>query len=373
MAHIRTNGMPRTLRIRGPELALAAALGGVLALFLSGCNPAPRDPASDSTAAHRRPVRVAEVGASDAPRELRLPGVTRAAERAAPAFLHPGHLAERLVARGDQVVAGQRLATLQNPALGPALAAAEARVREQDERLVQLDADYERARELRAQGLVSAEVLDRTLAQRNATREARAQALAGVAEARNQLADAVLRAPFDATVGDLLIEPGDFVQAGQPVLVLSGHSGLEVEVHLPEGIAGRLSPGDRVDVRALASGERTEGHIRELGVAHAGRPAPAIVSVADNADWEPGLSVQVSFTHDAVPALTVPLGAIVDPGTGRTRVFRVVEDRAAVTPVSVGRLVGGDVEVIGELVAGDRVVVAGHQQLLDGETVSILP
>jgi multidrug efflux pump subunit AcrA (membrane-fusion protein) len=81
----------------------------------------------------------------------------------------------------------------------------------------------------------------------------------------------------------------------------------------------------------------------------------------------------VSFTHDAVPALTVPLGAIVDPGTGRTRVFRVVEGRAAVTPVSVGRLVGGDVEVTGELAAGDHVVVAGHQQLLDGETVSILP
>jgi RND family efflux transporter MFP subunit len=373
MAHAQSNKPCGAGPERGLGFGGAAAALGILALLLAGCEFSAGPADRPAAVGQRLPVRAAVVGESDPTRELRLPGVLRATQRAEPAFLHPGHLAERFVARGDRVVAGQRLATLQNPALGPALAAAEARVREQDERLIQMEADHERARELHARGLASAELLDRTLAQRNATREARAQALAGVAEARDQLADAILRAPFDATVGDLLIEPGDFVQAGQPVLVLSGHNGLEVEVKLPEGLARLVRPGDLVEVRAQASGERTAGRIRELGVAREGRPAPAVVALAGGGDWEPGTSVHVAVTHAAVPARMVPLGAIVDPGTGQTRVFRIVDGHAVSTPVTVGRLVGANVEVTGQIAVGDYVVVAGHQQLLDGDAVRVLP
>lgn len=372
MANIHSLGLRDRRPQAGTGFRSTAAITGILMLLLTGCEGGAAGN-GDPPPEYVRPVRTATVSESAASRELRLPGVLRAAQRTEPAFLHPGHLAERFVARGEHVVAGQRLATLQNPALGPTLAAAEARVREQDERIVQLEADYERARELHARSLASAEMLDRTLAQRNAAREARAQALAGVAEARDQLADAVLRAPFDATVADLLVEPGDFVQAGQPILVLSGTSGLEVEVKLPEGLAQMLARGDRVEVRVLASGARAEGRIRELGVARAGRPAPAVVDLAEAPDWQPGLSVHVALTHPAVPAVKVPLVAIIDPGTGRTRVFRVVDGRAVLVPVSVGHLVGGDVEVAGSLDVGDQVIVAGHQQLLDGEAVRVLP
>jgi RND family efflux transporter MFP subunit len=345
----------------------------MLALALAACDAPVGARADAALTEHVMPVRVAQVEAATARRELRLPGMVRSAERAAPAFLHAGHLAERFVVRGERVAAGQRLASLQNPALGPALAAAEARVRELDERLLQLTADHERARELYQRGLASTDLLDRTLAERNATREARAQALAAASEARDQLADAVLRAPFEAIVSDLLIEPGDFVMAGQPVLVLTGNGGLEVEVQLPEGLARELVPGESVTVRAVASGGLRAGSIREIGVARQGRPAPAIIALAAAHGWDPGLSVHVTLDFASEPALTVPLGAIIDPGTGRTRLFRVVDGRAELVQVMAGRLVGSRVEVAGPLAPGDLVVVAGHQQLLDGEAVRILP
>jgi RND family efflux transporter MFP subunit len=344
-----------------------------LAFLLSACDSPQVEVNTEPAPGHATPVRVAEVLATDTVREMRLPGVVRATQRTDLAFLHAGYLAERFVARGDRVGGGERLASLQNPALGPALAAAEARVRELDERLRQLDADHERARELHRQGLASAELLDRTLAERNAAREARAQALAGVTEARDQLGDAVLRAPYAGTVSDLRVEPGDFVQAGQPVLSLAGDLGLEVEVQLPEGLARRLAPGLPVEVRAVGSARGVEGVIREIGLAREARPAPAVIALHQAADWEPGMSVHVTVLHAAEPALTVPLGAIVDPGTGRTRLFRVVDDRAVLVTVSAGRLIGARVEVIGALAPGDRVVIAGHQQLLDGEAVRILP
>lgn len=348
------------------------AFGGLL-LVLGGCDTGTRPVDDPVPAEHRSAVRVAQARLAEGADTLRLPGVVRAGQRAQPAFLHAGHLAERFVARGEQVDAGQRLASLQNPALGPALAAAQARVRELDEQLVQLEADYRRARELRERGLGSEENLDRALAQLRAAREARARALAGVTEARDQLADAVLRAPFDATVSDLLVEPGDFVRAGQPVLVLAGQAGLEIELSLPEGLRRQLQVGNPVQVTALASGARTEGHIRELGLAQGGRLAPAVVSLDAAEDWQPGQSVHVTLARASAPALTVPLAAIVDPGTGLTRVYVVTEGRAVLTPVETGRLLGSRVEVRGDLQAGDRVVVAGHQQLLDGDLLEILP
>ena len=356
-------------------MANSTSVAGIafLVLLLAGCD-SPREPSTvPSTAEHVRPVRVATVDYAAATRELRLPGVLRAVQRTAPAFLHAGYLDERFVVRGERVTAGQALASLQNPGLGPSFAAAEARVRELDERLRQLAADYERARQLHAQGLASAEQLDRTLAERNATREARQQALAAVTEARDQLADAVLRAPFEATVSDLLVEPGDFVPAGQPVLVLAGDGSLEVEIQLPEGLARRLAPGAAVEVRSVQSGQRAQGNIREVGLARQGRPAPAIIALQEAAGWEPGISVHVAVTFAEEPALTVPISAIVDPGTGQTRLFRIVDDRAVVVAVTVGRIVGARVMVRGALEAGDRVVTAGHQQLLDGEAVRILP
>jgi len=155
--------------------------------------------------------------------------------------------------------------------------------------------------------------------------------------------------------------------------VLAGEGGLEVEVSLPEGLARRLSPGAAVAVRSVQSGERIEGRIGEIGLARDGRPAPAIIALHETGDWEPGISVHVALTHPEEPALTVPVGAIVDPGTGQTRLFVVRDSRAAAVPVTVGRLVGARVTVQGAIAAGDRVVIAGHQQLLDGEAVRVLP
>ena len=367
--------MNTCIRAGRPWPVLAALLA--VAMLATGCNGDEGKAVPEAPGDHQSPVRVATVELVSDDRRLRLPGMLRAERRAQPAFLQPGYLADRLVARGERVSAGQALAILANPALVPTLEAARARVLELDERLVQLEADYRRAQELSERDLASADQLDRTLAARNATRAAREQAVAAVTEAREQLAEATLRAPFDAVVGDLLAEPGDFVVAGQPVMVLSGAGALEVEVSLPEGVTSALRVGLPVEVRSLASGETLPGRIRELGVARAGRLAPAIVALAaevvEPAGWEPGLSVQVTLGQGAVQALAVPLSAVVDPGTGRTRVYRVADGRAQLTPVEVGRPLGARVEVRGELAAGDLVVVAGHHQLLDGDVLRILP
>ncbi|MFU8831998.1 MAG: efflux RND transporter periplasmic adaptor subunit [Wenzhouxiangella sp.] len=319
-----------------------------------------------------RAVRVAPVQLDNGGQRLRLPGVTRAAERSELAFLHGGQLAERRVRRGQYVSAGQVLAILHNPALMPGLSAAEAGVREIEEQLGQVEREVRRLEDLHQRNLVPTEELERIVSRRNALKQALSRAEAERNEAREQLAEAQLRAPYAGTVVELFAEPGQFVSAGEPVISLAGHGALEVVVHLGAERASHLQPDQEVTIRSI-NGRQAGATIGEIGLAAPGRPA-SIVMVLDQPDehWQPGQGVQVELVWPGQDTLTVPLAAIIDPAANNSRLFRIVGDRALMVPVKLGSLSGDRIAIEGPLTEGDLVVVAGQGQLLDDEPVRVL-
>ena len=323
----------------------------------------------------RQVVRVAQATTSAGQDRLRLPGVLRPSERGEQAFFHAGHLAERRVVRGQQVAAGEVLAVLHNPALMPGLSAAEARVGETREQLEQVEREVRRQQDLHQRDLVSTEELERITSRARALRQTLSEAEARRQEAREQLAEAELRAPYPATVAEVFAEPGEFLGAGQPVLELAGRGGLEVPLRLGAERAGQFRDGQTVSVRRVGTGATTSGRVREGGLASAGRAATVVVELdADpGPDWWPGQAVQVEWSSERADALSVPLSAIVDPAAGDAHLFRVIDGKALRINVRLGALDGDRVVVEGALADGDEVVVAGHSQLLDGETVRVLP
>jgi multidrug efflux pump subunit AcrA (membrane-fusion protein) len=69
-------------------------------------------------------------------------------------------------------------------------------------------------------------------------------------------------------------------------------------------------------------------------------------------------------------ALVVPIEAIVEK-KGKKYVFKVVDGKARLAEVSVGISNEEDVEILGGLKAGDRVIVKGTEKLHDGQGVKI--
>ncbi|MBD3895799.1 efflux RND transporter periplasmic adaptor subunit [Halomonas sp. ML-15] len=340
--------------------------------LLVGCDAAPAQ--SERGEPPLPSVRIDMVRLAEDQVGHHFPGTLRASERAAPAFLHDGVLRERHVPRGQRVERGEPLARLHNPALAPTLAAGEARIRELDATLSRLGRDVERARTLRERNLTAEEELDRLRAEYRATAEAREQALAQRDEAQAQLDELTLRAPFDAEVSDLLVEPGEFVTAGQPVLTLVGIAEREVEIHMPAGLAARLEEGRAASLTMMLGGRHTEGRIAAIGRAAEGM-APVIIAVDSALQAAPGEPVRVGLAFDAQPVLQVPLAAVVDPGGDSPHVLLVTADdtirRIAVTP---GRLTGNWVTLpASSLAAGDRVVTAGQGRLEEGDRVRVLP
>jgi RND family efflux transporter MFP subunit len=342
----------------------------VLAL-LTGCG----DASGSDPDVSARSVRVSEVRSEARAREVRISGVTRAARRATLAFLVSGTLRERAAELGQRVAAGDLLARVYDPALAPAVAAAEARVRELDTRLEQLDRDVRRATELRERALISDEDLERVRTEQGATRAARDLAAANLAEARNRLGEATIRAPFDGSVDAVLFEPGEFVAAGQPVVRLSGSGPIEVELEIPESLIARFLPGRSVRLTLPFLGQReVEGEVVHVGDAggQAGGLFPVEIALAAAPDLRPGLTAELVLELSATPSLMVPLAAILDPGTGRPRVFRTRGGRVESVFVEVGQLYGDQVTVEGDLAVGDEVVVTGLGSLTPGQAVEIL-
>ncbi|MDT8450252.1 MAG: efflux RND transporter periplasmic adaptor subunit [Wenzhouxiangellaceae bacterium] len=333
---------------------------------------------------------MAEAVALDTTSTLRVPGALRARQRAELAFLHAGYLADRRVELGDRVAAGDVLAVLHNPTLQPGVASAAARVDEARTRLEQLETDTRRQATLVERNLISDDQLDQTRTGRDAARAALEQAEAALAEARGQLDEASLRAPFAGTVARFMVEPGDFVAAGRPVMALLGAGGNEAALGDDAAVPGddaavldaeiRLPPEIAIDsiasVRLVRQydGVSVPAFVAQAGEAEPGRPRPVIVRMApsESVRWRSGDAVYSEFEVAQHAMVGVPLAALVDPGTGIARVFRVVEGRVERVSVASGRLHGDRVGVIGDIRPGDRIVVEGQAHLLDGEAVRVI-
>lgn len=363
---------------RTPTIDRPASLPGLralscvlAALLIAACEPAAETEPMEASSA--RPVRISEARNNEQGERIRLPGALRSAQRADLAFLDDGTLQQRQVRLGDQVTQGAKLATLYNPALQPGFAGALADVREARTLLEQLETDTQRQAALVERNLISEDDLEQTRTRRDAARASLEQAEARLDRARAQLDDAALRAPFAGRVVRFHVEPGDFVRAGQPVMMLADDN-LEVEVQLPPATAARLAVDDSADILLQSGGARLRGQVREVGRGVPGMPVPVIVELSpdDNAEAQPGAPVYVILELPSSSVAAVPLASVVDPGTGYGRIFRVVDGRAEEVSVQLGRLADGWVDVFGPVTAGDRIVVAGQSNLLDGEPVRIV-
>jgi len=355
-----------------PTSLLGTVFALATLLLLTGCSQ--EEPVSSSTEEPGRPVRVMQAQTLNTAETLRLPAALRAAERAQLAFLQPGYLAERFVERGQLVRAGEVLATLHNPALQPGVAAAEAQVVEARSRLEQLERDTQRLSELVERNLASDDELEQTRANRDVASAALLQAEARRDEARNQLLDASLRAPFDGRVVELMLEPGDFAAAGQPVLSINGTAQLELELQLPGRLIAGLNKGQTLSVMRSHDGRTTRAELVEIGRAAPGRTAPVIARMdAASADrWQAGDAVYAELEFSGEEVLSIPLTSIVNPGTHYSRAFRVRDQKAEMVAIETGRTLRGWAQVTGPLQAGDLIIVAGQAQLLDGEPVRII-
>ncbi|MEH6565320.1 MAG: efflux RND transporter periplasmic adaptor subunit [Halopseudomonas sp.] len=344
------------------------ALAGLL-VGLGGCEDtaAVTSPGTSAVA-----VRVADVVAAPDAEPLRFAGSARAQQRASLTFQVGGVLATRPLQIGQQVASGEVLATLYNPQLEPARDAARARLAELQAQAGQAQRDLERVEQLYQRGVLSEQAREQQRAQLEAINASVRSARASLQQSEQLNRESVLRAPFAGSIENLLVEPGEFITAGQPVLQMAAGSGMEVEIMVPAALLEGLVVGAPLPVWSTLDNRELIGRIAEIGrgASQGSVLYPLVVSL--EADVQSGAALEVGLAHAASSQLTVPLASIMRSAQG-VSVFRIRNGQAERVSIAVASLQGERALLAGDsLQPGDQVVYAGLSRLAEGDAVELL-
>jgi len=190
-----------------------------------------------------------------------------------------------------------------------------------------------------------------------------------------------MAAPFAGVVTRRNLHPGALVgpssgQSGaQPILQIVDADRLRLVVPVPEAEVGALAIGQPVKFTTAAFlGETFSAPIARIShdVDVQTRTMHVELDVP-NADGRlaPGSFATVTWPVErSYPTLFVPASAVATDQQ-RTFVIRVVGDKAEWVTVQTGQSVKGEIEVVGDVHAGDAVVRTATDSIRNGQKVSI--
>jgi membrane fusion protein (multidrug efflux system) len=271
----------------------------------------------------------------------------------------PGRITEIRFSEGDRVAKGAILFRLEDGVYQAERAEAEASFNLSRQ-------NYQRARELYGRGAGTERARDEALAKLEMDR-------ATLELRKVRLAKTMITAPFPGILGLRKVSVGDYVQIGQDLVNLEDIDPLKLDFRIPERYLGVIKEEQKVLVQVDAYPGRTfEGAVYaidpHIDVASRSIGLRARLPNPDRL-LRPGLYARVTLLIAERPnAILVPEQALMPRGNDRF-VFKVVDDKAVLTKVEIGRRRAGKVEIVQGLSPGDVIVTAGHLKLRDGSAV----
>ena len=271
---------------------------------------------------------------------------------------------------GESVPSGEVLVLLDTRQERAQLAAAEAR-----RELARLS--LERIRGLRAKGVTSQAEHDAAIANHD-------QEEASVSEIRAAIERKTIRAPFSGILGIRMVNLGQYLQSGEPVVSLQSHDPIRVNFSVPQQELSRVSVGGGVRVSSEgASGAELSGTITAVdSIVNEATRNVQIQATLRNRERKlrPGMFVEVEVAlESSTTVVTLPASAIRYAPYGDS-VF-IVEDVKGPNGgvyrgvrqefVKLGAARGDQVAVLSGIEPGEEVVTSGVFKLRNGAAVLV--
>lgn len=272
-----------------------------------------------------------------------------------------GKLEEILVEEGDHVEKGQLVAKQSQDVL--------------KSRLREVQTRYEHARTLyqKQERLWKEKGVGSELDYLNAKNEMEALA-AQKRSLEEELEMSQIRAPISGTVEDLRLKEGAYAAPSSPIAHIIGLEELSVEARLSESYLSKLSKGDSVLVHFPMLDLRFERPIRSLGdrIDPQDRTFEARIRLRNTEDRsiKPNLSARLHFTDLRMDsAKIIPSGIIQSDPEGDHVYVVTPSDTARKRYIELGPSQNGKSLVREGLAFGDRIVVAGYDELSEGAAI----
>ena len=190
-----------------------------------------------------------------------------------------------------------------------------------------------------------------------------------------------IRAPFDGFVSKKFTEVGAWLSRGDPVVEVIELDPVEIDVFVPESYISKVKVGSSVSITIDALSDRVLiGNVSRI-IPQAdlrSRSFPVKIRMS-NPDYaiKAGMLVRATIAvGSSQPVLMAPKDALNLAGRQRAVVVASKDEAsgqviAKMVPVQTGVSDGTLIQMIGDLKAGDMVVVRGNERLRPGQPLKI--
>lgn len=263
------------------------------------------------------------------------------------------------VEEGDEVMAGDVLAQLEDEQL-------EIEARRAHARMERLNNELERKQELFQKNLISAQEFE------NAKYDFEAEKSA-YELAQLQIAYSQIKAPINGVISERLIKTGNMINTDQEIFEITDFDPLLAILNVPEHEMNKLKKDQKALIKVDAvPGTTFEGQVLRINptVNPETGTFKVTISIRDESrQLKPGMFGRVNIEYDTHSnALLVPKNAVISED-GQSRVFVVENQTAYQRPITTGYANGDNVEILQGLTSTDTVVVTGQSSLQDSTLV----
>ncbi len=276
---------------------------------------------------------------------------------------------------GTAVSAGEKLFEIESEELRQEVKAARSGLESARSSLERAEKDFKRIENLFQRGLQPEQEYDRAREAYKTARERVNELEARLEQAKERYDDAVVEAPSAGVLGEVMVDTGNVISAGDPLAYLYQTHRPEVTFSVPERHSARVRRGQEVRVRPAALIEREltgEVHFASPAIAEPTRSLQVKAYLQADEELRPGGFSHVELLIDErTDRPVVPEEALVSTREGFV-VFRIVDGRARSQEVEVGQRLPGYAEITSGLVPGETIVRRGHMELVDGDPVEIV-
>lgn len=273
-----------------------------------------------------------------------------------------GRLVEWLVGKGSPVSAGQVMGRIDASLLKAAFDAATAQFN-------MADVNYEKQKKAYDEQAISELQLKNLEFQRDAAK-------AQLDMARRRFEHTSIISPVNGIVNDRYVDEGEMIGPGMPAVHVIDQRSLKILLGVPERYAGLIRVGQTIDFSVdPVPGETFSGQIGYVGAAVAvdNRTIPTEVYFSNSGSRiKPNMMARVTLKLSAgASAIAIPQDYVQQVDVGRHVVYVAKDGHAVERAVRIGGTDGYLVRILEGLNDGDELIVAGFQNLVNAQPISI--
>ncbi|MGD8190407.1 efflux RND transporter periplasmic adaptor subunit [Brevibacillus ginsengisoli] len=205
---------------------------------------------------------------------------------------------------------------------------------------------------------------------RQAQRSSYDQAVIGKEMAALTLSKTQLKSPIEGTVIAKQSSIGQLTSVGAPVYRIGNIDSLKIVLPVPDREITSWKEGDSVSLSLYDSSR--EGKVTKLFPStnqSTGTIGVEVTIANPKHDWFAGQVVKATRKLESKEGIFLPIEAVISRGEAKPYVFVASQNKVIKTPVTIGELIGNQLEITSGLQVGQQVVVKGVDRLFDGDPI----